>query len=822
MAGLSKSGSGQAGWRADRCGERLGFHPEVLDGQAAEFRVLGVQERNFREEMVAFMEEVQAGKNTTESPTEEVTGLVETEQMEAAAEQQADSVEVAAPDEEQSDHGEREATPAGEAEEDEVSPEEQPGDEGAEPGIVVQAGTVNGEIPTEDEEDLSEMGGIPVEDWDYQRPRRGEVRTGIILSIGEQEIIIDVGAKRDGIVPYADMQRMGEEALAELRVGSEVPVYVLRPEDQEGNLLISLYMARQQKAWIRAQKLADSGEIWEEEVIGYNKGGLVVPLDEIRGFVPASQVPGFPHGLSQEERLARLAAMVGETLPVKVIEINRRKRRLILSSTAAQQDWRKQARERLLGDLREGEVRTGTVSSLCSFGAFVDLGGADGLVHISELSWRRIRHPREVVSVGEEVEVYVLRLDHERQRIGLSLKRLQPEPWSLVEDKYELGQLIEGVVTNVVDFGAFAEVEEGVEGLIHVSELAEAPISHPRDVVKKGDLLLLRVIRIDTRRKRLGLSLKRVLESEWSEWAARLAAAEREKEAAEAEAEEAEEAVEAEEPVAAVAEEVGEEVAEAETAEEAVEVEEPVAEAAEEIVGQVAETEVAEEAVEAEEPVAAVAEEVGQEVAEAETTEEAAEAEEPVAEAAEEIVGQVAEAETAEEVAEVAEEPVAEVTEEAAEATEELEMEVAEVAVEAVEEPVAVVAEEVVEQVAEAETAEEVVEAAEEPVAEIVEEAMEATEELEMEVAEEAVEAAEEPVAEIVEEAAEATEELEVEAAEEAVEVTEEAVAEVVEEAAEAAEGLEAEVAEEAEAVEQPPAGEGETEQDPQPAVVRS
>jgi small subunit ribosomal protein S1 len=290
---------------------------------------------------------------------------------------------------------------------------------------------------------------------------------------------------------------------------------------------VSLYLARQEKAWQRAQEMADSGHVWEGQVIGYNKGGLVVPVGEIRGFVPASQVPGFPRGLNQEERLERLATLVGENLMLKVIEINRRKRRLILSASAAQRQWRKQHRERLLSELREGEVRSGRVSSLCSFGAFVDLGGADGLIHLSELSWRRVRHPKEAVSVGDEVEVYVLRLDAERKRIGLSLKRLQPEPWALVEERYELGQLIEGVVTNVVDFGAFAEIEEGIEGLIHISELTDGSISHAREVVKRGDLLLLRIIRIDARRKRLGLSLKRVLESEWAEWAARLAVEDR-------------------------------------------------------------------------------------------------------------------------------------------------------------------------------------------------------------------------------------------------------------------------------------------------------
>lgn len=390
-----------------------------------------------------------------------------------------------------------------------------------------------------------EMANLPVEDWDYQRPERGEVRPGIILSVSEQEVIVDIGGKRDGIVPYSDLQRMGAEKVARLSPGDEVLVYVLRPEDQDGNLVLSLNMARQEKAWRRAQELADSGEVWEGQVEGYNKGGLVVPLEDIRGFVPASQIPGFPRGLSQEERIAQLAEMVGMTLQLKVIEIDRRKRRLILSASTAMRQWRKQQREKLLEDLREGEVRKGVVSSLCSFGAFVDLGGADGLIHLSELSWRRVRHPRELLKVGEEIEVYVLRLDREKRRIGLSLKRLQPEPWALVEDKYELGQLVEGVVTNVVDFGAFAEIEEGIEGLIHVSELSEAQVSHPRDVVKKGDLLLLRIIRIDTRRKRLGLSLKRVLEAEWAEWAANLAEAEKQDEP---EVEESAPAAVAEEP----------------------------------------------------------------------------------------------------------------------------------------------------------------------------------------------------------------------------------------------------------------------------------
>ncbi|MEJ2211730.1 MAG: S1 RNA-binding domain-containing protein [Anaerolineae bacterium] len=431
--------------------------------------------------------------------------------------------------------GEATAQPAAEAAEEvevQVQEEIQEQDqvETEKEGVIRSEGDIPGQDEAQEEGEPAppDMEDLAVEDWDYERPRRGQVRTGLILAIRDQEIIIDVGAKRDGIVPYADMQRLGPEAVAEFSVGDEVRCYILRPEDKEGNLLVSLYMARQAQAWEYAQELYDKGEVWETEIVGYNKGGVVVPVKEIRGFVPASQVPGFPMGIGKDERLERLSELVGEKLQVKVIEINQRKRRLILSATAAQKQWRRRQRERLLEELREGEVRKGVVSSLASFGAFVDLGGADGLVHISELSWRRVRHPKEVVSVGQEVEVYVLRLDHERNRIGLSLKRLQPEPWALVEDTYELGQLVEGVVTNVVDFGAFAEIEAGIEGLIHVSELADMPVGHPKEVVKKGDLLLLRIIRIDARRKRMGLSLKRVLESEWAEWAARLAAAEEE------------------------------------------------------------------------------------------------------------------------------------------------------------------------------------------------------------------------------------------------------------------------------------------------------
>jgi small subunit ribosomal protein S1 len=206
--------------------------------------------------------------------------------------------------------------------------------------------------------------------------------------------------------------------------------------------------------------------------------------------------------------MAKLSEFVGKTLPLKVIEVHRRRRRLIFSERVAQRKWREQQKQQLMNEICEGEVRRGTISSLCNFGAFVDLGGADGLVHISELAWHRVRHPREVLNVGDEIDVYVLRLDHERGRIGLSTKRLHPDPWTLVDDNYQPGQLVQGKITNIVDFGAFARLEPGVEGLIHISELAEGKVGHPSSVVKKGDEVTLRIISVNAGRRRIGLSLR--------------------------------------------------------------------------------------------------------------------------------------------------------------------------------------------------------------------------------------------------------------------------------------------------------------------------
>jgi len=363
--------------------------------------------------------------------------------------------------------------------------------------------------------------GWLTEPYDYQRPRRGQIRKGVILRLEERGAIIDVGLKRDGFVPQRDIERLGEEATSQLEPGQEVVARIVRPRDRDGDLILSLYQARLEKDWVRAQELLESGQVWQDKVTGYNRGGVMVKFGHIRGFVPASQLWALDsRHLSADQRRAKLGAYVGQELPLKVIEVDRDRRRLILSERLARRQLRGQKMKRLLDELLKGQVVQGTVSHLVDFGAFVDLGGADGLIHISELAWQRVRHPREVVQVGDEIDVYVLQLDRQRQRIGLSLKRLQPNPWDLIDETYVEGQLVSGVVTNVVKFGAFVFLDIGAEGLVHVSELADPPPSDPREVVQRGDELVLRILRIDSFRHRLSLSLKRVSPQERGEWLA--------------------------------------------------------------------------------------------------------------------------------------------------------------------------------------------------------------------------------------------------------------------------------------------------------------
>src|SRR5215211_7932103 len=347
---------------------------------------------------------------------------------------------------------------------------------------------------------------------DYKTLKYGDVMDGIIMRIDRDEILVDIGSKSEGIVPAKEFSSLTGEEKQALAVGDTILVFVVQPENPEGHAVVSIDRARQEKSWRRLQELHEANEVIEAEVTNYNKGGLLVNLDGVRGFVPASQVTEIRGG-DEASKQADMARLIGSSLPLKVIEINRHRNRLILSERQAVQERRDVMKERLIDELSEGEVRKGRVSSICDFGAFVDIGGADGLVHLSELSWSRVRHPSEVLRVGQEVDVYVLGINAQEKKIALSIKRTQAEPWSRVAAAYEVGQLVRGTVTQLANFGAFARIEDGIEGLIHVSELVDDRVSHPKQVVSEGDDLLLRIIRIDPQRRRMGLSLRRALDT---------------------------------------------------------------------------------------------------------------------------------------------------------------------------------------------------------------------------------------------------------------------------------------------------------------------
>ena len=347
---------------------------------------------------------------------------------------------------------------------------------------------------------------------EYKSLKYGDVMDGIIMRIDRDEILVDIGSKSEGVVPSREFSSLTSGERDELAIGETILVFVVQPENQEGQAVVSIDRARQEKSWRRLQELYEANEAIEAEVTNYNKGGLLVNLDGVRGFVPASQVTEIRGG-DDASKQADMGRLIGSKLKLKVIEINRHRNRLILSERQAMQERRDEMKEKLIEELKEGEVRHGRVSSICDFGAFVDIGGADGLVHLSELSWSRVRHPSEVLRVGQEVDVAVLGINPQERKIALSLKRTQAEPWSQVGDKYEVGQLVRGTITQLANFGAFSRIEDGIEGLIHVSEITDERITHPKQIVKEGDELILRIIRIDPQRRRMGLSLRRALDT---------------------------------------------------------------------------------------------------------------------------------------------------------------------------------------------------------------------------------------------------------------------------------------------------------------------
>jgi small subunit ribosomal protein S1 len=366
--------------------------------------------------------------------------------------------------------------------------------------------------PTTMEELLGEQTG------NIRSFKHGDVVEGTVVRIDKDEILVDIGAKSEGVVSNRELYGRHGEGQPQLNIGDTVLVYVLQPESNEGHVVLSLRRAGLERKWRAMQEQFESGAIIEAPVIDHNKGGLIVDCG-IRGFVPISQIVDFPRRPQNDqprdaaqEIAEKLQPFVGRKLRLKILEVNRKANRLILSEKVALYEERREKRDELFSNLRVGQKVRGTIRSIAPFGVFVDLGGIDGLVHKSELSWNKVNNPEAGYKVGDEVEAEVIDINHERGRISLSIRRLQPDPWHSTVADFKVGDVIDGTVTKIVNFGAFVRVRDGLEGLIHISELSHQRVAHPADVVHEGQRLRLKIISLDSERHRLGLSLKQAEE----------------------------------------------------------------------------------------------------------------------------------------------------------------------------------------------------------------------------------------------------------------------------------------------------------------------
>jgi small subunit ribosomal protein S1 len=382
-----------------------------------------------------------------------------------------------------------------------------------EPEEVAPAPRDLGPEPTTMEELLAEQ------DSDIKSFKHGDVVEGTVVRIDKDEILVDIGAKSEGVVSNRELYGRHAESQPQLAIGDVVLVYVLQPESQEGHAVLSLRRAGLERKWRSMQEQFEAGVIIEAPVIDHNKGGLIVDCG-IRGFVPISQIVDFPRRPQNDqprdaaqEIAEKLMPFVGRKLRLKILEVNRKANRLILSEKVALYEERREKRDELFSSLQVGQKVTGTVRSIAPFGVFIDLGGIDGLVHKSELSWNKVNNPESGYKVGEEVEAEVIDINHERGRISLSIRRLQPDPWHSTVADFKVGDVIDGTVTKLVNFGAFVRVRDGLEGLIHISELSHQRVAHPGDVVHEGQTLKLKIISLDSERHRLGLSLKQAEEA---------------------------------------------------------------------------------------------------------------------------------------------------------------------------------------------------------------------------------------------------------------------------------------------------------------------
>ncbi len=352
-----------------------------------------------------------------------------------------------------------------------------------------------------------DMGALlELEDSQPGHLRRGEIVEGMVMGASPDGVIVDVGTKMEAVIPQNEMLSLGVEGVAKLKAGDTVRVMVLQPSSAEGHAIVSLDRARGEEGWDVLAARHESGETFLAQVTGHNRGGILVNVEGVNAFVPLSQVDSVRR--DDPDAASSLANLVGKSVMLKVVELNRKRNRVILSERAAMAEHRKEAKDRVLDELQEGEIRNGRVSSITDFGVFVDLGGADGLAHMTELTWERGKKARDLYNVGDEVQAYILKIDRETKKISLSLKRAQPEKWDTTVNRFVIGQILIGRVTKLMAFGAFVRLDGPVEGLIHISELSNRRIQHPKDVVKEGDVVPVKLVRIEKDRHRLGLSLR--------------------------------------------------------------------------------------------------------------------------------------------------------------------------------------------------------------------------------------------------------------------------------------------------------------------------
>jgi small subunit ribosomal protein S1 len=356
--------------------------------------------------------------------------------------------------------------------------------------------------------------------------RRGDVVEGVVMRADTSDgLFVNIGQKAEAHVPANEMRTIDTTDIEGL-VGGSIIAMVVRPESGDNPAILSVDRAIGEQGWRYLEKAMEAGEVIEGQIAGFNRGGSIVEVEGVQGFVPMSQLVSVPRerfriyqengdGMPAEEQeniQEAQDAEIGRQIQMKVLEVNRSRNRAIFSERQAVQESRDARKAKLIEELEEGQTRNGTVTGISSFGAFVDIGGADGLIHISELSWSMVNSPEEVVSVGQKVDVYVLRVDADNMKIALSLRRLQPEPWETIHDRHNIGDIVNATVTKLTNFGAFARVEDSIEGLIHISELSARMINHPREVVREGEQVEVKILRIEPERRRLGLSLKQASE----------------------------------------------------------------------------------------------------------------------------------------------------------------------------------------------------------------------------------------------------------------------------------------------------------------------